>query len=147
MATVLDEVTSDTVATIDVEKRVSDWEKRINDLYGRVIEWLPHGWRKKNEQRFVQMHETMMKEHGVGPKKLPILEFEGPNGVVAQLEPRGLWIIGANGRIDLRIGSEHYVIVDRADNFAQPEWDFARFADRGHTRPFSAQVLQAALSP
>ena len=58
-------------------------------------------------------------------KREPTLELRGPTGDTAKLEPRGLWIIGGNGRIDLKRNGRRYLIVDMAGNFEAPDWKVA----------------------
>ena len=71
-----------------------------------------------------------MRKFGLDAKRMPTLELrDRAAGHVARLEPRGLWIIGSNGRVDLKDGSQRYLIVDTAENFEAPDWQAAR-ADR-----------------
>ena len=43
MNTVLDEVTSETVDSKHVRRRVQDWEARLNGLFATIGSWLPDG--------------------------------------------------------------------------------------------------------
>lgn len=147
MTTVLEEVTDDEITTKHVNKRVDDWERRISALYEQLSKWLPSGWSKiSTGSDFITMNEGMMKSHGVKPKRLPIMLIQGPGGAKARLEPRGLWIIGANGRVDLTTNTGHFLIVDRAENFETAKWDFAPFSDRGNAKPLTKELFTEALS-
>ena len=66
-----------------------------------------------------------MRRFGVAAKRMPTLELEDRAGHVARLVPRGLWIIGSNGRVDLKRDGRRYLIVDMAENFAAPDWQAA----------------------
>ena len=48
------------------------------------------------------MHEKLMRKFGVAAKRMPTLELHGRAGQVVKLEPHALWIIGNNGRIDMK---------------------------------------------
>ena len=127
MGTVLEDVTSETISAEDIEQRVEDWETRVTDFYTMIDGWLPDGWQAREGQPMF-MHEELMRRFCVGRKEIPTRILTGRAGNSAQLEPRALWIIGANGRIDLkkRDGPEapiyHYLIVDMASDFETSDW-------------------------
>ena len=53
------------------------------------------------------MHEEMMREFGVPPREMPILDLLHNGVCAASLEPRALWVIGANGRLDFEQERHH----------------------------------------
>ena len=125
MGTVLDDVTSDTVDAAHIRRRVDNWEERVKRLYTMIGDWLPEGW-ESGPGTPVVMHEPLMRKFGMDAKPMPTLELHDHAGHVARLEPRGLWIIGSNGRIDLKGGSQRHLIVDMAENFGAPDWQVVR---------------------
>ena len=124
MNTVLDEVTSDAIDAKHVERRVEDWEARLNGLFAAIGEWLPDD-REARRCAPVRMHEKMMREFGVAARRMPTLELHGRTGEVVKLKPHALWIIGNNGRVDVKRDGRHYLIVDAAENFGEPDWQAA----------------------
>jgi hypothetical protein len=144
MANVLQEVTEADLSPAHIERRVDDWITRIRDLYAAIESWLPDGW-SAQRGRNVRMHEELMRRFGVAPRELPVLDLMKDGQRVASIEPRGLWIIGANGRLDLTRGTDRYVIVDEAENFAQPSWRIAPFSDRRQTQQFGREELISLL--
>ena len=116
MKTVLEEVTSDAIDAEHVRRRVDDWEARLNGLYAMIGECLPNGWESR-QGASVLMHEKMMQEFGVEATRLPTLEFHEGDTPAVRLIPRALWIIGTNGRVDLKGDIGRYIIIDTADNF------------------------------
>jgi len=144
MTDVLDEVTGEAPSRDDVQRRVDDWVQRISGLYSQVEAWLPDGWTVERK-RTRPMHEEVMREVGLPPRDLPILDLVRDGRPAARIEPRGLWIIGANGRLDLVTGTAHYLVIDTADNFARPHWCLAPLADRRALREFDRAALLEVL--
>ena len=145
MSTVLDDVTDERIDSGHIQRRVEDWEERLRALYTMIRDWLPEGWTARNGTP-VRMHEAMMRQVGIPPKRLPTLQLVDRAGGVAKFEPRALWIIGCNGRVDLKQANYHFLIVDLAENFEPPDWRAAR-ADRRRdrvsvTRDWLRSVLQ-----
>ena len=145
MKTVLEEVTSDAIDAEHVRRRVDDWEARLNGLYTTIGEWLPDGWEARQGVP-VLMHAKMMQVFGVEAKQLPTLELHSRIGRVLKLAPDALWIIGTNGRVDLKGDGGRYIIIDTADNFEEPRWEVCpakRRSDReAVTRDWLRRVLQ-----
>jgi hypothetical protein len=90
------------------------------------------------------MHEQLMQKFNVPARDLPVLELSSGQRS-ARLEPRGLWIIGANGRLDLFAGPDHYMIVDTAENLRPPQWQIAPFSDRRQLKPVNSSTFVAVL--
>ena len=132
MGTVLEDVTSDTIDAQHIRRRVDDWEERLNGLFAAIGGWLPDGWEARQGAPVV-MHEELMRRFGVAAKRMPTLELGDRAGHVARLVPRGLWIIGSNGRVDLKRDGHRYLVVDMAENFEAPDWQAAP-ADQRCTR-------------
>ena len=124
MGTVLEDVTSETIGAEHIARRVEDWARRVTGFYATIGDWLPDGWQAR-EGRPMLMHEELMRKFGIGRKEIPTLMLIGRAGNSAKLEPRGLWIIGGNGRIDLKRDGRRYLIVDMASNFDAPDWQVA----------------------
>lgn len=144
MPRVLEETTSREIDRDHVVRRVEDWACRIDALYRQIAGWLPSGW-KADREGTAEMREQLMQKFGVAPRKLPLLELSYQGQPLAHIEPRGLWIIGANGRLDFFSRSGHYIIIDSAENFGTPDWRIAPLSDRQDLRPLDRDVFVAAL--
>ena len=70
-----------------------------------------------------------MRKFGLDAKRMPTLELRDRAGHVAKLEPNALWIIGENGRIDLKHDGHYNYLMDTAANVEHPNWEVSR-ADR-----------------
>ncbi len=144
MGNVLDDITDETIDSHHVQRRVDDWEARVKRLYAIVSEWLPERWTARTGSP-VWMHEEMMRRFDVAARQIPTLLLTNGSGKSAVLEPRGLWIIGTNGRIDLKCGPRHYLIVDVAGNFEPPQWQAASAEQRLDRVDFTESWLRQAL--
>ncbi|MCY4481833.1 MAG: hypothetical protein OXC12_03070 [Spirochaetaceae bacterium] len=141
MSTVLDEVTSETVDAAHIRRRVDDWKERLSRLFAMIGDWLPEGWETRQGAPVI-LHEELMRKFGVEARRMPTLDIRGPAGHVARLEPRALWIIGGNGRVDLKHCGLRYLIVDLAENFEAPDWQVARAERRCEREAFTRDWLR-----
>ena len=144
MKTVLEEVTSDAIDAEHVRRRVEDWEARLNGLYAMIGEWLPDGWEARQGVPVI-MHAKMMQNFGVEAKELPTLELHSRSGQLVKLVPDALWIIGCNGRVDLKGDGGRYIIIDTADNFEGPRWEVSRSDRRSEREPVTRDWLRPIL--
>ncbi len=145
MEDVLEEVVSDSIDKNHVIRRLDEWISRLNSLYDCVESWLPAGW-SADRHKTKLMHEDMMKRFDLMAREVPILELNSDNGRHAKIEPRALWIIGANGRVDLFADNGHFLIIDRAKNFGVPEWQIVNFHKRDEVSKLDQARFVAALS-
>ena len=59
--TVLDDVTSETIDARHIQRRVDDWEERVQNLYAKISDWLLDGWEAQQGIPVV-MHEKLMRK-------------------------------------------------------------------------------------
>ena len=144
MADVLEEITNPEIDRDHVVRRVDDWVSRIDELYRKIAGSLPAGW-TADHKGTVRMSGELMEKFHVPARELAVLQLSYDGEPAAHIEPRGLWIIGANGRLDLVSRSGHYVISDAAENFQQPDWRIAPLSDRRNRQPLNRETLAAAL--
>lgn len=143
---VLEELTEfeDQIDRAHIERRIEDWKQRIDALYANVVRWLPAGW-SAVPCGDVVLHDELMQRFGVPDQSLPVLRIERSGAPRGRFEPRGLWIIGANGRIDLVLPPQHFIIIDRAQNFEASQWTMTSLRNRLDEPPFTAESLKASL--
>jgi hypothetical protein len=124
-----------------VVDEVEDWVRRIERLYAQVRKWIDDKSDLRLEQtRTVTMSEDMMRKFGVTDRELPILDVLRGDQVVTSFVPRGLWLIGAWGRIDIITKERTWILVAiKKDN--EFEWRLVSSEDRHQTRPFEEALL------
>ena len=120
------------VSREDALRRLSDWRDRVHKLYGEIERELQGTDLRSNREGKQTSSEELPQRVGLtedDQPKIDILRIVRPDGTnAAVLYPRGVWIIGANGRIDLRLmpsigGSETYMLVDQSEPFTSPaQW-------------------------
>ena len=140
----VEEITNEEITREHVEKRIRDWRVRIEDLFRQIIAWLPAGW-EPVEQTQVTMDEEMMRRFGIPSERLPVLNLKSSGGHTAKYEPRALWVIGANGRVDVFAGKSHYILVDKAPQFREPEWHFSDIRSRRDLKPLDHEAVARML--
>lgn len=106
-----------------IENRVREWSNRIKDVFSLVKE---SGSNFPNvefiENQTTLMNEELMQKYHVAPVNLPILEIRKNKELLASFKPVGLWVIGANGRIDILTKEGAYLLVDIADKEESSAW-------------------------
>ncbi len=124
-----------------VVERVEDWVKRIDVLYGRIADWAAKHGLRSERKRTVTMAEELMERYAVPDRELPVLDVLRGEDPVASFVPRGLWIIGANGRIDIITKSGFRFLTDQGRNGA-PNWVVIDTQDRRKANEFNEDSFQ-----
>jgi hypothetical protein len=123
-----------------VQRRVDDWIDRLHKLKASV-----KAWAQKNNWIIsdftTAMHEELMQNHGIPSRPLPGLILTGPNNTQVSIKPKGLWVIGANGRVDIYSPKGAYVLVDIANHFQQAKWVLYRPGEKQQGQAFAPALL------
>jgi hypothetical protein len=123
----------------DIEKRVNDWMNRISGLYSSIKEWLNTSPSyTTREQSEVIMYEELMQKYQIDPKKLKVLDIYAGDKIIATFKPIGLWIIGANGRVDILSKKGTILLVDKAEKFEPPSW-LSYTKNKNESEPFNKE--------
>ena len=111
-----------------VRARLADWRNRVHALYDRIADALRGSTYQIDREGKHTPEEELPHRVGLPASEQPaidILRIARPDRTnAALLIPKGLWIIGANGRVDLRIisqvgRSDNYMLVDQSNPFAE----------------------------
>jgi hypothetical protein len=135
-----------------VLRRLHDWRHRVHAMYESVQANLhePYACDRSGKQR---SQEGQVQRAGLTEDDIPaidILRITRNGHVVAQFIPRMLWLIGANGRVDLLITTPHagrlFMLFDRSSPFAnQSDWRLVRPTDPMARPPFHPELLHELL--
>lgn len=132
---------ADDLSKEDIQHRVDDWLGRLNALFRKTEQWAAEqGWAVSRADA-VPMNEELMRQQGVSPAEQPVLRIDGPEGGYALFKPKGLWVIGANGRVDLYTSKGAFILVDKADEFRTPSWQLFRASGQPEGIPYAPELL------
>jgi hypothetical protein len=125
-----------------VKKRVKDWKKRVSGLYKTIEAWLA----ETPDYAIVaghpmKMYEELMQQFGIQPEDVETADLFKNSKLELTFKPKGLWIIGANGRVDIISRNGNYMLVDYSDQFQDPKWHIYTTQDRQNGRPFTKTEL------
>jgi hypothetical protein len=135
-------------------RRLTDWRDRVHSLYDKIEQGLgsEYSYDRSGKHRSL---EEMSQRAGLQETEVPeidILRIEKPAGTLrALVQPRHLWIIGANGRLDLIIPEKQgrgrlFLLVDTSKPLSGAvDWRVASPTDRMHQSPFTVSYLQGLL--
>lgn len=136
------------VSRQDVELRVIEWEERLNKLYSDIQQWLPDefGYTIDTSGQ-VLMNEELMKKYGFEPINLPTLRILHDEEPILIFEPRGLWVIGASGRVDVFGKDDTWILVDVSDRFSKgTQWKVTEASNRRSLVDFTKDVFISMIS-
>ena len=124
-----------------VTKEVDEWLCRVGRLYTDVQEWLgDRGDLRFEKTRTVTISEEIMQRFAVTDREVPVLDVVLGEQVLASFVPRGLWLIGAWGRVDVitKDKTSILVVIKQADEL---EWRVVSAGDRHPTGRFDRAAL------
>ena len=139
----------------DVLSRLVDWRARVHALYDRVEHTFQGTGFNFDRQGKHTSAEGLVQAAGVTQEEQPktdilrIVRTDGTNAAV--FYPRGPWIIGANGRIDLvlspSVGPSHaFMVVDQSGPFSDPFWVRMPIGSPFEREPFDPTWLLSKLN-
>lgn len=110
-----------------VEDRVRDWKKKIADLFSTIESWLDSSEYKEYSFKLgppLKMYEELMFQFDVSATEVDTADIYLNNKIVLAIKPKGLWVIGANGLIDILSFNGSIKLINIAEQFDSPHWIF-----------------------
>jgi hypothetical protein len=123
--------------------RLNDWQARVHALYDAVRQSLGDEYTYDRSGKQAS-DEELVQRAGIIPGEVPkldILRIERNAELVAAFQPRNLWIIGANGRVDMIIsprsgGRRLFMLFDHSLPLSGPtDWRIVRPSDDPFKQP------------
>jgi len=129
-----------------IARRLDDWKERVFQLFDDVERWLtPIRGVSIRRRSLKPPAEELTKRYGLRQPELQTVDIDfGERRAV--LRPVGLWIIGANGRIDLTVDGRLLVIFDTAEPLAPSQWQVAEPAAGADSQPLTKESFLRALN-
>ncbi len=94
-----------------VQRLVNDWKKRIKMLFDDIKSWSGGLGYTFSVGPKLTMFEEMMAEYGVSPTDIDTADLYKDGVLVLTVKPRGLWITGTNGSIDILTDHGNYQLI------------------------------------
>jgi hypothetical protein len=134
------------VTKSQVEARVRDWIRRLNELYARLDKWMPNDPAAKvRKEHLVQVIEPLMSQFRVAPHRVPTYTVLIGRRRIAFV-PSALWVIGANGRVNVSTNARQHILVDLGGQASkESDWQLVLPDDRTSLNPFNRQAFLSLL--
>lgn len=132
----------------DVQDRIRDWIDRLNQLYQRVDDWREHlpDETQAETASIVQNTEGLMKEFRVKPRRIPSYAIRMGKEHVS-FEPSALWVVGADGRVNITTKKHQYMLVDlRQSPSESSDWQLITPDINKIHVPFTESAFQKIVS-
>lgn len=84
-----------------------------------------------------------MQKYSVPSTSVPVFDLLRARDVIASFKPIGLWVIGANGRIDILAEKGPFILVDLAEKLKSPRWVVFAPTSRRKEIPFDAKFIES----
>jgi len=104
--------------------RLDNWMRRLNQLYDRVDRWRKEALpaTKSIREETFQAEEELMRHFAIKAGKVPTYSIINGEKRLDFI-PSALWIIGANGRVNILGKKMHFILVDMSEpDDKQPKW-------------------------
>ncbi len=110
-------------------KTRDEWIARVNDLFKLIHNWLKP--LEDNDYLKISYTDTSISEELLGHYSIGKMIITFFNNEEIELEPVGLDIVGAKGRVDMKIGMRKIRIVGNPED---SDWMFSEREGRGKPR-------------
>jgi hypothetical protein len=128
-----------------VTERVDDWLERLTSLRQTFEQWIRESGIAGLaivDRPPVFMNEELMRRFRITPKAMPVYEILRNGKRLMRIQPKGLWVIGANGRVDLITRSASPILVDNSDSLSsQSDWQLYTGRDRRRSVPLTKEAF------
>ncbi len=127
-----------------VIQRIDDWEERLTRLFAQIDDWCRH---LPNDCEIFadavpQRVEEIMHKFDVGPRPLPSRAIiRGEHRV--SFVPGTLWVVGANGRVNVTTNHDHDLLLDMGGHGDLPsDWQLATSQVNLDFVPFAEEAFR-----
>lgn len=129
-----------------VVQRVGDWIARLNALYGQIEVWYELLPPARNRQllrgSILQRDEALMQQFEITPQMIETRSIIYDRNRVSFV-PSALWIVGANGRVNVTTADRQYPLVDFGGREGVPsDWRIVASQLNSIHIPFTEEVFQ-----
>ena len=88
------------------------------------------------------MSEDPMQKFAVPDRELVILDLSRGEAPVMSIVPAGLWVVGANGRIDIITHERSAILLDASRDIGTTRWVYIVRGERREARPWDETAFR-----
>jgi hypothetical protein len=130
----------------DLVMRIDDWMERLGKLRQLVDGWISERTDLHiSDARPVPMLEHLMQQYQIPKRSMPAFRVMKGDKQLALFRPVGLWVIGANGRVDVFTEKAAPILVDSAPKFEKPAWKLYMSKSPRDAIEFNQETLYSIL--
>ena len=133
-----------------IAKQADNWIYRLTELRSKIREWVRDTSNLSlvlADRPPVQMLEELMIRYSVTSREMPSFDIRRGNRAVLRFQPKGLWIIGGNGRVDLIAATSSYILIDMSQTLADvTDWQVYGTEQRQSVGPLTREFLVTLIS-
>jgi hypothetical protein len=126
-----------------VKDRVADWVGRLERLYAQLDEWVrgvPDARVERDTMQ--QVIEPLMERFSVPPRDVPAYTVFVNKKYRVAFVPSAIWIIGANGRVNVTTNVRQHILVDRGGGDGTPsKWHLVGDDPKNPLIPFNREAF------
>jgi hypothetical protein len=126
---IIDELNPEELSPEYVRRRIDDWLERLENLFAEIKLWAKNNDWSAEEGAPAPLLDGLAERAGAGKFQQPTLSVRSPEGAIVWIKPKGLWVIGANGRVDIFSPKGAFTLIDVADAFDAPRWILHRVGE------------------
>lgn len=130
-----------------VVSQVEEWRARLEDLYGTIEDYHSRLPEVLNTRVFrgsiLQAPEPPLSQFRVAPQMLPTLAIVSDQKRLSFV-PSALWIVGAQGRVDVGTGDRRFVLLDLGKENT-PDWQLVTSRTMPEHAPFDYHIFHNLL--
>ena len=123
--------------------QIEDWKQRILNLYNMVDQWLKDDKRYSIQTKStVKIYEELMQKFEIEPQNLPAADILKNGKLILSIKPRGLWVIGGNGFLDIISNEGSLILADMSKLTQTPQWKIFSVKSTRNGTPFTEDYLR-----
>jgi hypothetical protein len=130
-----------------VRGRVTDWIARLNALFDKLETWAAEVPNARVERDHMpQQIEDSLTRFSVKVREVPTFTaFVDRKNRIAFV-PSALWIVGANGRVNVTTNYRQYALLDLAQPGTSSDWQLLVAGAKTHFKPFDQALFLKLIS-
>lgn len=130
-----------------VKRRVTGWIERLNALFDKLDTWAAAVPNVRIERdQLPQQIEDMLTRFSVKVRNVPTFTVFVEKKYRIAFVPSALWIVGANGRVNVTTNYRQYALLDLAEPGRPSDWQLLVAGSKTRFKPFEQDLFLKLLA-